>query len=162
MFFYFIFVCIFIKEAYNKTFSLDYREKRRQQAFEKNLAEISKHNEAYDQGLSTFRMGTTSLSDLEPQEYRARYIKLEASEIDLSHAGDMVQSFHVNQADVPSALDWREEGFVTPPENQKSCGSCYAFSIAGMFLLVYKLSKNVYSEFCLGIFLNTNLSQAEP
>lgn len=31
---------------------------------------------------------------------------------------------------IPEALDWRDQGFITPPNNQKSCGSCYAFSIA--------------------------------
>lgn len=31
---------------------------------------------------------------------------------------------------LPASIDWRELGFVTPPNNQKSCGSCYAFSIA--------------------------------
>jgi len=33
-------------------------------------------------------------------------------------------------ADVPASLDWREYGFVTPPVDQRSCGSCYAHSIA--------------------------------
>lgn len=32
--------------------------------------------------------------------------------------------------DIPAHLDWREFGFTTPPVNQESCGSCYAYSIA--------------------------------
>lgn len=31
---------------------------------------------------------------------------------------------------VPDSLDWREMGFTTSSKNQRSCGSCYAFSIA--------------------------------
>lgn len=110
---------------------MDYREQRRQKAFEKNLQVINKHNTAFEEGQSTYRMRTTSMSDLEPQEYRSRYIKLEKSEVDLGQSADMVQSFHgADDSDLPPAVDWREEGFVTPPENQKSCGACYAFSIA--------------------------------
>lgn len=32
---------------------------------------------------------------------------------------------------IPRELDWREIGFKTQPENQRDCGSCYAYSIAG-------------------------------
>lgn len=31
---------------------------------------------------------------------------------------------------IPQRLDWREVGFKTEPENQRDCGSCYAYSIA--------------------------------
>lgn len=126
---------------------MDYREQRRQKAFEKNLDEIQRHNNAFEQGESTFKMRTTSMSDLEPQEYRSRYIKLEKSEVDEIHSADIVRSFHgVSDSDLPAAVDWREEGFVTPPENQKSCGACYAFSIAGsvegqVFARINKLIK---------------------
>ena len=32
---------------------------------------------------------------------------------------------------IPLSLDWREKGFITQTENHRSCGSCYAYSIAG-------------------------------
>uniref|UniRef100_A0A336KK13 cathepsin L n=1 Tax=Culicoides sonorensis TaxID=179676 RepID=A0A336KK13_CULSO len=118
------------KTAYNRSFSMGYRESRRQKAYEHNLAEINKHNKAFEEGQSTFKMRTTSMCDLETQEYRGRYIKLEESPIDLTHGSDIVASAYGTNDDLPLAVDWREEGFVTPPENQKSCGACYAFSIA--------------------------------
>jgi len=31
---------------------------------------------------------------------------------------------------IPTSLDWRKYGFITSPVNQRSCGSCYAYSIA--------------------------------
>ena len=41
---------------------------------------------------------------------------------------DMLGS--VLEKDIPESLDWREKGFITPENNQRSCGACYAFSIA--------------------------------
>lgn len=32
---------------------------------------------------------------------------------------------------LPEKINWVEKGFKTPNYNQKDCGSCYAFSIAG-------------------------------
>lgn len=45
-------------------------------------------------------------------------------------ANELVGLGAIDDGSLPDSLDWREMGFITPPDNQKSCGSCYAFSIA--------------------------------
>lgn len=44
---------------------------------------------------------------------------------------EMVAAILHNSRTIPPRLDWREQGFLTRPENQRDCGSCYAYSIAG-------------------------------
>ena len=48
----------------------------------------------------------------------------------LTKDDERVGSFHIDEKELPITLDWRERGFITEPYNQKSCGSCYAFSVA--------------------------------
>lgn len=43
----------------------------------------------------------------------------------------MVAAVLTNPESIPESIDWREKGFITKPENQRDCGSCYAYSIAG-------------------------------
>lgn len=53
---------------------------------------------------------------------------LNVPEPDLSHARTFEFS---NVESVPSAIDWRDGGYVTGVHDQGMCGSCYAFASIG-------------------------------
>lgn len=51
---------------------------------------------------------------------------------------------------LPSSFDWRDIGGVTPPRNQGSCGSCWAFAAAGemeaKILIEYGVALNLSEQ----------------
>jgi C1A family cysteine protease len=57
-------------------------------------------------------------------------VRLRKSEFNPALDGERLMSFNVNDKTIPDSWDWREKGFITDHENQKTCGSCYAYSIA--------------------------------
>lgn len=57
----------------------------------------------------------------------AKLTKSRHRKVDLEVVGDFYDLiFHL-----PEEINWIKKGFHTPHFNQKDCGSCYAFSIAG-------------------------------
>lgn len=109
---------------------MEFREDRRRKAFEENLEIIRHHNEQFKQGKYSFKLSRNDLADLSNQQYLRRYVRLVNSEIDLTDDRNYILGdTQFGNKEYPESLDWRLKGFVTPPKNQKSCGSCYAFSV---------------------------------
>ncbi|XP_055714478.1 procathepsin L-like [Phlebotomus papatasi] len=116
------------KRIFNRTYRRPFRERRSRKAFGANLELVNAHNRAFSNNETTFRMAINQLADLSSHEYLVRYIRMTSNEVPEDELREHVASFG-HQPDIPDAIDWRQEGFNTPPDNQKSCGSCYAFSI---------------------------------
>lgn len=137
----------------NKSYEHEFHESRSRQAYEQNMRLIRAHNEKAKRGHYSFELRANSMADLTPKQYLKKYVRLKSSVVleALDHAhiksqrepqvGSSLSSYfkrkqpdaEVGSAlddDLPESLDWRELGFRTGPKNQKSCGSCYAFSIA--------------------------------
>lgn len=93
---------------------------------------VVKQEKDFREGRSSFRCATNALSDLSQTEYLLRYVRMTSNKYNSVLDGDHLVAAPLLQPseDIPAELDWRKSGFVTPPDNQKSCGSCYAFSIA--------------------------------
>lgn len=137
----------------NKSYEHEYHEERSRKAYEKNVQLIREHNEAAQAGKYSFELRANTFADLTPTQYMKKYVRLKMSPVfealDHAHIRSLKRASEVKRNNfyyddeegdsesdedyddtVPDSLDWREMGFTTKAKNQRSCGSCYAFSIA--------------------------------
>ncbi|KAF8563312.1 hypothetical protein P879_11129 [Paragonimus westermani] len=108
------------KRDYGKSYANDDDEKRFA-IFKDNLLRAQRYQE---QELGTAKYGVTQFFDLTPEEFAAKFLS--------SRFDDQVERVQLNDLKAaPESVDWRELGAVAPVEDQGSCGSCWAFSVAG-------------------------------
>lgn len=97
--------------------------------FHKNLQRIKEVNS----GKFKYRAGVNKFADLSREEFRAKYLGIKFS----TEPKNFIKADTTN--DIPKHADMRDLGAVNPIQDQKRCGSCWAFSAAAAMETSYKI-----------------------
>jgi len=89
-------------------------------------------------------MGVTQFSDLTHDEFQALWTpnKYQSDAVD----PDMLVFVADESLTLPTTVDWRTQGAVTPVKNQGQCGSCWAFSTTGSCEGAWKIAGNTLTS----------------
>ncbi|KAJ4901501.1 Senescence-specific cysteine protease SAG12 [Raphanus sativus] len=105
----------------------DAKEKHnRYVVFKRNVELIERLNDVQS-GL-TFKLAVNQFADLTNEEFRSMYTGYKGNSVLSSRTGTSFRYQNVSCDDLPTSIDWRKKGAVTPIKNQHTCGSCWAFS----------------------------------
>lgn len=109
--------------AYGRSYADDAEKAMRLSIFKQNMQFIESFNR---NSTTTYKLGPNEFLDMTNEEFMASMTGLKMS-------SDQLKSFqsstfnYEDVSDVPSTMDWREKGAVTPVKYQNSCGTYVQF-----------------------------------
>ncbi|KAL6841023.1 hypothetical protein ACP4OV_028992 [Aristida adscensionis] len=107
---------------------------RRYEVFKDNVAFI----ESFNAGNHKFWLGANQFADLTNEEFRATKYKGFKPNFTRLQTGFRYENLSIDA--LPTTVDWRTKGAVTPIKNQGQCGCCWAFSAVAAMEGIVKLS----------------------
>ena len=116
------------KTQFHRKYASASEEKYRQRVFRENMEIIREHNARQ----SSYRLGITPFTDLTLEEFQEQFV---FNKMLMENRPTSLHSMPNTSASglgkLPDVVDWRKKNAVSPVKNQKSCGSCWAFSAVG-------------------------------
>ncbi|XP_020541048.2 senescence-specific cysteine protease SAG12 [Jatropha curcas] len=104
--------------------------------FKDNLERIESFNNGVDRG---YKLGLNKFADLTDEEFQAMHLGYKSPPSKLMSTSKSRSFRYRNVTSVPTTIDWRKAGAVTPVKDQGSCGSCWAFSAVAAMEGITKL-----------------------
>jgi len=117
-------------QQYKTVFNKQYKTRAEELEAEKNFEKAKKWI-SENRGLVSHDIGFTSMSDQGEEEH-----ELTQNVEDLLRKGpsdeqrNLTDSLNKTRIHIPTSFDWRDEHYMTPILDQKSCGSCWAHASA--------------------------------
>lgn len=128
-------------ESHGKMYGSPVELRTREIEFHKNRHFINSHQRRHRVGLETYTVALNFLADAMPDEMNARRGKLRSKKGTNHAMGEHLRNYY--DADLPTAIDWREKGAVNVPQDQGICGSCWSFGSTGAIEGAYFLAHGV-------------------
>lgn len=108
-----------------------------------NRHKIAKHNQRYEMGLVSYKLGINKYADMLHHEFvrTLNGFNRTNSLYAATRREEGVTFIPAANVVVPDEIDWREKGAVTPVKDQGHCGSCWSFSAVCFFLYLCNYSE---------------------
>ncbi|GAA0183770.1 cysteine protease [Lithospermum erythrorhizon] len=107
---------------YGRVYQDETEKANRFKIFKENVEYIESFN---NDGAKTHKLGVNQFADITNEEFRATRNRFKMSSTPRFSRTSFI---YENVTDVPTSMDWREKGAVTPIKDQGQCGCCWAFS----------------------------------
>lgn len=119
------------KTSFKKVYATPEEEEKAKTSMLENDEKIAAHNKKFKEGKESFARGLWKRSDLNFEEKKK--VLAGAKDFPGSNSSTLLQAAPKKfKSSSPSSLNWTALGLVHGVEDQRTCGSCYAFASAGV------------------------------